>query len=400
MKENVPLNEEISLIDILKILWAKKLIIIIGTAAITVLAVVYALFLPDTYTSTGTLRISDDIFMPASGIDTNSIQANQVYMHIVTQEEYNTCVDIIADNNNFNNYIKNIQIKSEARIKEIKRLLTKTHFERVFKPTVYSLGKDGEGYVSDIQIEAISAEANGAVENINILGNYIRETIMMHKLSDYIISSHRKNILLQKNTEYSIATNTLLISSYQRKQDTILKHLSKHARELNKNSTQVTDTVQTAKYLGYAGASFVNETELARLESRVDILKAEFEKYRLLAAFYDEARKLVNKKEPFGAVFQKINGLKTLYFKNPKEHTGKALAHLLIENDLSSLEYLYGTVMQFIAGPSEAVKKAHLMKKKIVQLAFFISLFLSVCLAFLVDMWEKNKNKTVAAVQQ
>ena len=386
MVETLSAKNENGLIGVLRILWKRRVLIVVGTAAVTIAAIIIALLLPKEYMSKAVVSLSA--------------------MRKSEQDELPKAMEIPV----FRRYADTFQnLALFIRFSDLKRFsgdwdfgnweFDEDFFEVHCKPVyAFETEKPGvkiaENSVIGIRLEVMGNSPAQAVEKAGILGQYLLTTILNMQIGHYVeatstraqiaIAQLEKAILtLERETVYLKETESLLENQLLK-----LPGISqKTDREL------VNATENTAKYLSPQQQLVAVKMSIKENHIQRDRNMRNIKLNRVLSDFLANTAPLFQRDGDYminDGLLSALVDAKEKFFAGKGEEEYKLAAYTLDE-DLLRFQKLQSIVYKFISGPTHPQSHFKPKRKRIVIGAFFLGFFAFVFLALLAEAWNGNK---------
>jgi len=438
-KQNVNnFSDEIDLIQLVKVLVKKKWLIIGGTLAATLAALVISLLLPRIYQSNGFFRLS-------SGVDVDLEELKKIQDKIREDFQENLLDNLTLQNtmllnetledaglmmktvsipdykkylSQFTNPFQLIRFMDEKKkngdesVKALKSTFRASEeIEQLIEP-VYAYSKkdlkeltqnpkETKNFVLGVQLTAEGESPEKAQAFTKLIGEFIKDCILYGKLSDYIGAQWNKS-----RTEFKKYENFTIKDGFKLEQ---LKLKRAYIEQLLKAYPGSKEMVSRELYsLENNGHRYLSPVaQLVGIESHIADIKENLaqnlrnkQSLELKLDFFSKAKDMIST-ERFGrALLDQLEKWKDSFLseKNlPADVVRQVKNELGV--DLDNFMNL-NEEMQFISGPTLSHTPVKPKKSLITAIGFVLGLALSVFLAFVVDWWAVNKQKIAYKVDE
>ena len=388
MEEEKNHEDEIDLMEILKVLWKRKKIIICGTMIFTLISIIISFLIPKTYRSDGFYVLS-------------STRELDQQMSVPEYKKYSS---IFANPDKFIKYVKQQKQLNSDDIENLEKSITKSKdlSEKINPVYAYSkadlkelaqISKGIKNYVIGIKLLYEASNPHKAKLYLEVVSNFIRDLFMYGRIFDYIAENYNISSNDLKNYENLIIETNFDIEKTLNKRNNIKQILKRYPQSRSIEQRQLVSTEKG----GYRYLSPI--AQLVGIESILADLKTSLEEYNrqkalssLKYAFFKEAKKIIEVEETGTKLFEKTCQLKDSFFKNIdlKNSVNKEVYNKIII-DLDNYHHLFYEIIRFGSGPTLPDKPIKPKKKLIVVISFFLSLFIFIFLAFIIECRENNK---------
>lgn len=354
MEEQKNHEDEIDLFNIIKILWKRKNLILIGTIIVTLLAMAFLFIKNSEYSIMGSLYVDDifkDINIIDSGKDTEDLKN-------LSELEFEKCFVPLNNVNEFNKYIK------------VKNNFKGYSFNLTSKVLKHGRNASKESIkVYSIIFKVIGPDKKKLKNYYNLVNRYIRNEIS-NLFFDKLIDRVKNNFYQRK-----IDLESKVYDSKNKVKNSKLYLKVLIGFKKSKRSSQ--------KMTIYGGISSVYLPIEQQITGRKIIIKSEELRLKDFIKEKNEYEKAISllKKEPKELYKIKINISEYL---NKIEN--ERIKHNLLE--LFELKQKLKDNLVFIKGNVEKQGKS---LKVIIVLIFFVSLFIFIFSAFIIEWWNNNK---------
>lgn len=438
-KQNVnKVNDEIDLVRLVKVLIKRKWLIIGGTLAFTMAALIISLLLPKVYKSSAFFQLS-------SGSEVNLEELTQIQNRIrdnlhndllynltlaMILEENFEDIEMMMKNVSFPDYKKYsalfsdpyrfarfLEQKAKAGDKEAGELRhkgTSMSIAQCIEP-IYAFSKkdlkeltlnprDSRNFVVGVQLKAEKERPEQARAFLNALGEFIRDSILLSKLEDYITAQWNKS-----QEEYKKFDNLMINAQFKLQQLTTKRN---DMELLLKKYPESKGTVVIAgqewlpldkdkngyRYLSPAAQLVGVESYIADIKENLSQNQRDKQLVSLKFDFFSKIKEIKTAEEHnmsgysyLASIMKSLNS----FFDEKKladtDNTARQVKNeLLIDFDKFRTVY---EEMQFLSGPTLSHTPVKPKKTLFLAVGFILGLFLSVFLAFVIDWWTLNKQE-------
>ncbi len=424
-------RDEIDLVQLVKVLIKRKWVILGGTIIITLLALIISLLLPKVYRSEG-------FFQLGRGIDVDFEELKEIQEKIRKDFQENMMDNQTLQNNmlldetlqdtklvmmnvsipdykkyasRFTNPQKFLQfVKKKKKIKEPGDLRinlgTAEDLSQWIEP-VYAYSRkdlkelaqnarDISNFVIGVQLVGEQASPEQARAIVNVIGEFIKDSIIYGKLRDYTATQLNKS-----KTESKKHDNIIINDEFKLRQLTMKRS---HMEQLMKNYPQ-TKTMQNRELFAiqHSGQRFLSPlAQVVGIESHIADIKEDLARNQrekqladLKLLFFLESKKLLDN-DRFGEslLTQCIQLTDTFFDKEdfPGDVSREVRNDLAVDFDNIAA---FNEVMQFISGPTLPGSAISPKKVLITVIGLVLGFFLSIFFAFFLDWWILNKKRIV-----
>jgi len=395
-------EDEIDLMEIFKVLWKRKKIIIWGTAIFTLISIIISFLIPKTYKSDAfyVLSCSSELDQRSQELDQRSQELDQQ----MSVPEYKKYSSVFTNHKRFIKYVKQQKELNSDDIESLRKSIIKSEdLSKKIKPVyAYSktdlkdlaqISKDVKNYIIGINLSYEYSDPHKAKLYVEVISDFIRDSFMYGRIFDYIAENYNISSNNLKRNENSIIEINFNIEKTLNKRSNIKQILKRYPQSRSIEQRQLVSTEKD----GYRYLSPI--AQLVGIESMLADLKTNLEEYNrskainfLNVAFLKEAKKIIEVEEIGTKLFEKIYQLKDSFFKNLdlKNGVNKEVYNNIII-DLNSYYHLFYETMRFASGPKLPSKPIKPKKKLIIVISFFLSFFIFIFSAFIIEWWVNNK---------
>lgn len=376
MNERDYQKNESGLIGLLKVLWKRRWLIALGTAAATILTIFVVLLLPKVYQSKAVVSLSairDTERGWAKGLDIPKyLRYSNTFNNLYLFERFTKGEDFKEqwsfDTDFFSTHLKPIYVydAEKARLRGI------------------------HNSILGIQVTVMDVLPGSAEKRAGILGKYVLTVVLNMHIGDYIelagnqsqseIAKINRAILRRefqikdlKEKESLIENQLLKIPGIGKKTDRELVNANEKTEKYLSPQQQLVAVKMSIKETGIEIEGFlrdikVNEMLLNYL-SRVDKL------------FPPDKTFLVNKN-----LLETLLQTKDEFFSGKQDDESR-IASLILTEAFLGFQKLQNVVFKFVSGPTLPERHVKPQRKRIVIAGFFLAFFIFVFLALLVEAW-------------
>jgi LPS O-antigen subunit length determinant protein (WzzB/FepE family) len=433
-------SDTIDLVRLIKVLVKRKWLVILGTLVFTLAALVISLVLPKVYLGEGFIGLSSGIDIDLEEVreiqkkirddlqndllDNNTLQKNlllnealqdsSLTMKTVSIPDYKKYesqftnphkflrfIELMGKTGNENEYAKYLgDLKLDIRTSEdIAQWIEPVYaYSKKDMSDLGQISKDVKNFVVGVRMQAEQHSSQTARTFVWALGNFIKDSILYGKLSDYI------NIQLNKSHSDAKSYENLVIQDeFKLKQLTQkLNHIQEVLKKYPQSREMVNRELFSVQYSGYRYLSPVaqivgTESHIADIDENLAQNRRKQQIEELRGEFFTKVKEILESKA-FGApLLRQCMRLKDRFFtkKNLPADIDEKVIRLIaneVAKDLENFRNL-NEEMQFLAGPSLPKKPIKPRKVLITAISFILGLFIFVFSAFFIEWWENNKNK-------
>ncbi len=435
-KQNVQ-NDELDLIQVVKVLIKQKWLIIAGTVLFTLVAGLVTLLLPKVYESSGFFQLSrgtdvditnlkdiQDIFKEerqSTMMDVTMMKvmlmnnflgsSGPLMVKTVSIPDYKKYLSQFTNPHLFLRFVEMEKTSGENNLENLGPVIrTADDIAKWIEPVyAYSktdtkelgqIARDAENFVVGVRIKGEGYSPQNAKTFVSIIGEFIKDSIIYGKLKSYIVSE-----LSRSRTEFNKYDNFIIKDEFKlvqlsEKRDNIRDILKRYPgeRELMKFREVIS--------LGDAGHRFLSPTiQLVGIESHMADIKENLSKSKrnkalagLKLQFFRKVKEIMDSETFSGPLLAKSLELIKTVSVDPANPDVSGDIVREAKNDLSVdfnnfVSFREG--MQFISSPSLFDQPIRPRKALIAAIAFALGFFLFVFLAFFIEWWSKNRKKIV-----
>ncbi|MCX6583700.1 MAG: Wzz/FepE/Etk N-terminal domain-containing protein [Candidatus Aminicenantes bacterium] len=431
-KQNVNnFSDEIDLIQLVKVLVKKKWLIIGGTLAVTLAALVISLLLPRTFQSSAFFRLS-------SGVDVNleelkniqdkikdnlhndllynltlektallddTLEEIEMMMRNVSFPDYKKYLSRFTNPQRFIRFLEEKKQAGDTAADGLKKGIGSSgSIEQCIEP-VYAYSKkdlkeltqnprDIRNFVIGVQLTGQKESPEKARAFVNALAEFIKDSIIYGKLGDYVAAQGNKC-----REEYNKFANLIIKDEFKlrqltAKQSDIEQLLKKYPEAKNMTGRELLSLDKTGyRYLSPAAQLVGIESYIADIKENLAQNRRDKQMMGLKFDFFSNARASLTGEMSGYTFLAGIMKLKDSFFaekKLPDDSIQQVKNELSIDFDkFMSLR----EEMQFLSTPTLSRTPVKPQKGLITAVGFVLGLALSVFLAFVVDWWAVNKQK-------
>jgi LPS O-antigen subunit length determinant protein (WzzB/FepE family) len=388
-------GNEIDLSAFFAILWRRRKLILIGTAALTLLAAVLSFLLPRVYRSTGYYQlgsanagVSIQLYKSSSSMFTNPNRFQKAARGeaAFNQEEKKKIAEEFREQESIGSWIAPLYAFS----REDQRLLAQ-------------ISKDEQNAVLGLNLAYEANSPQAAARMVSFFGRFVRDCLMYVTLFNYVsdnaIDSHTS---LQKN-ENALIENRFRFGQQEKKLldiRAILRNYPDSARIENRQLVSIQDG--GARYLSPVTQIVGIESTLADLRREVADLERDREMLLLRAEYFDMGRAEVDKSDEQGeGLFQALKANHAALFakKNLERDTVREVYNSL-NIDLLNFDRTFNRSYRFVSGPTVPDRHIKPSKRMIILLAIVLAGAFFCLLALALDWWNGHKQWIISPRQK
>lgn len=393
-------ENEIDLIQMIRIIWKRKWFIILSTVLVTGISAVVSLVLPEVYVSRGFLNA----YWPYRDVKVEEVKLGKVELNEVGYKiemaESKKKIELLQQNQLFDRFLRKNINKLGLDNEFISDLDVDTK-ENIRVMYAYKTGQkqleNKRNFVVGFELECQASTPGDARTLILMLREFISRVIINNEIIEYInINLNWEKYKITRNRNRIIALMYELEKLLEREK--VMQGLSKEFPILNNPSQTVVVGNEGKHYLSPLQLLAATKIEIAEIKEDLDRIKREssISTYQvgLLQKFSnllkDDPEVLINIDliDKISASFSK-----SLKNKNPEDELFQ-IAKNDIEEKLSYFDQLYSYVLRLIADPALPRYPDFPQKKIIVAAAFVIALLLFTFLAFVIETY-RLREKTI-----
>ncbi len=375
--------DEIDLSALFAVLWRQRKLIVLGTLAVTLLAVGMSLLIPRVYQSNGFYQLGSAVSIPI----------------------YKTSASMFSNPNRFVGYANREKSFSDPEKRTVsRRFQTARAIQKWIQP-VYAfskedqrelalIGKEDGNSVLGLNLTFEGKSPEFAARMVTFFGHYVRDCLMYVTLFNYISENvNTARTSLQKN-ENALIANRFALEQQQKKMVDIQQILRKYPDSAKIDNRQLVSIQEGgARFLSPVTQLVGIESTVADLRREVALLEREREKILPLVEFFDRAKVALDQAGEQGEpLFQAIKTIHKDLFAGKdlsRDTLREVFNNLSVEQQ--NFDRTFNTSYRFVSGPTVPARHIKPSRSKIVLIAFFLAGFFFVCLAFLLSWWQHNK---------
>lgn len=385
MNQQQEYEEQLTLFQILKILWKRKWQIITGITAVTILTAIITMILPRTYLSHAILTVSDlekirieeNKASPSTGL---AIPVFQNYMSTFQSRQL------------FITYLKKYNYLGEWKKKDFKiRKLIEPNFAYSEKNQRLR-GKSN--FVVSLKVKGEAGTPEAAKNKALILGKYIRTSLINLWVFDQVFSW--KAIVVQKiiRNELNLEKLQDYITQLKDKETFLIDMISKTPGNAT-GQDPVNISKSTEKYLPLrqqltAIRIEIKDTELSisRVQKKLKTNKLILEFHKSLAVSFD-ATKLFLANE---TLFDDLVDAQKAFFKDKKGPEVSA-AFFKVNIKFSHYANYRDSLYEFMSNPTQPINPVRPKRRLIVVFSCVAAFFFFIFLALAIEWWKRNEDR-------
>jgi len=394
-------QEDIDLIKIIKVLWKRKLFILIGVFVFTFFSIVISLMMPEVYRSEGVYNLS----CLKEKVDKKGKELMESKVKI---QQYKRYSNIFYNSSNFTKYLKNAdpEISKEEKKNIIMKLKKSGINMRKSINPIYAfskkdldklgrLNRNFTNYVIGTKLEFEHKNPKFARKIVYNMGNFLRDCIIIEELKDYIENSLSESKSELKQYENDLLENKFELTQLKNKKKQLEKILKKYPDSGGIENRQVVSIEKGGeRYLPPIVQLVGVESSITDMDIDINKLNREKEIERIKYEFFIEAENLLEKNDSGEILFNNIISLKEEFFK--KRDLTKDTVNQVFNLLTINIEYysnFFKRAFYFSSELNLPEKSIKPKKKVIVILSFFVAVFVFIFLAFVIEWWEDKKNE-------
>lgn len=424
-------RDEIDLVQLVKVLIKRKWVIIGGTIIITLLAVIISLLLPKVYKSEGFFQLGRGIDVDIDELkeiqekirndfqenmlDNQTLQNNMLLNETLQDTKLMMMNVSIPDYKKYASQFTNPQkflqfVKKKKTIKELEDLRqsmrTSEDLAQWIEP-VYAYSKkelkelaqnarDISNFVLGVQLLGEQASPEKAQAVVNVIGEFIKDSVIYGRLRDYIATQLNKSKTKSKKHDNIIIKDEFKLRQLTMKRSHMEQLLEKYPQAKTMQDRELFAIQHSGqRYLSPVAQVIGIESHIADIKENLAQNQREKQLADLKLLFFLEIKKHLNN-DLFGEslLTQCIKLTDTFFDK--EDFPGDVIRE--VRNDLA-VDFdniaAFKEVMQFISGPSLSRNAIRPKKALITAIGFVLGFFFSIFFAFFVDWWIMNKKKII-----
>ncbi|HLP60134.1 MAG TPA: hypothetical protein VK186_14945, partial [Candidatus Deferrimicrobium sp.] len=256
--------------------------------------------------------------------------------------------------------------------------------------------REARNFVVGVELKVENVTPAKARALVNVLGEFIRDSILLGNLGDYITAQWNKSGEELKKIDNFIIKDEVKLQQLTAKRNDIAQLLKKYPESRSMGSRELLSGDKNGyRYLSPAAQLVGIESYVADLKENLSQNGREKELVELKSTFFAKAREMMAGEGEISGYTTLDSMMKSLdsFFdekKRPENAVRQVKNELAI--DFQKLVNMYEE-MQFLSGPTLSRTPIRPKKNLILAVGFVLGLLLSVFLAFAVDWWAINKQK-------
>jgi len=378
-------KDQITLFQLVKILWKQKWQLLTGITAVTVLAAILTLILPKTYLSRSVLAVSD---------------LEKIRIEEKSPSSYTGMAIPV-----FQNYMSTFQSK-QIFITYLK----KYHHREKWSERNFNIGDRIEpilaypeknpawgaknNFVVSLTIDETAATPEKAMEKNTILGKYIRTTLLNLWLNDQVFSwkTHVSNTILKNEMDLEKFQDYI---NELKEKETFLTGLIAQTPGILIRQEPVNVNKRTEKYLPPQQQLLAIRIEIKDTEISIAHCKKRLEINNLLLDFHVKLTSFFDADKRFLANETLLADLVQAQQEFFKEKTGPAVSAAIYKAHVKFTYYanFSSSLYEFVSAPSLPVQPVRPRRLKIIVLSCLAACFFFIFLAFAREWWKRNETR-------
>ncbi len=382
MNEQNQFEIDISLSQLLKILWKRKAIIIFGTITVTVLAFIITILMPKSFKCRGLISLTDSYRKVdnAGGIPGMRIPEyksySSIYLNPVLFKQY-LLLNKISENMALNN--------------------AKANAVPIYAYGNNSNSKNKDNTVINLRINTVASTPEQAKQQAILFGDYVCVVILNSQIENFLLPLKNKLQNLIVSNEYHQRRIQHDIDELKKKEEFIVKQLYTIKGIGSKSGLGVLNIDEaTEKYLPPPQQLMAVKVEINTKEKRNrqfllsnNNCRSFLAFYKKVAIYFDSKRDFLLNKDLLKSLIEESEK----FFPKDIDMIGLDSIYKL-RMKFAYFQHLSDKIYRFVSFPELPEKAFKPNKRLIVTFSFLFSLFFFVVFAFLMHWWEYNK-KTI-----
>ncbi len=379
-------KNESGLMGIFKILWKRRRLIILGTMAVTVLAVAIVFLVPKTYRSKAVVSLSDlkksepndmpkSIDIPTFRRFSDTFQNRALFMRFLKKKGYNGVWD-------FDKW-------------EFEEQFFRYHYNPIYAFETEERGvKVIENSIMGIIIIGIGDSPQNAMNQTQILGSYLLTTILNMQVGGYIENISIKSQAAIVQVEKAII-NLERETNYLREKTSLIENQLLKLPGAGPQATRelVTADANSERYLSPQQQLVSVKMGIMENQIQIDRLRKNAKVDQFMLDYIEKIKPLVSIEPEYlvnDGLLTALIAEKNKFFAGKTDNESKLASHTLA-GQFFYFQKLHSMVYKFISGPTHPEKHFLPKRKRIVLGAFFLSLLIFSFLAFVLEVSKGNK---------
>jgi len=438
-KEPVINDYRNDLVGVLRVLFKRKWLVVSGIFLFTLLSLLLSFILPKVYRSEGFFQFSDpskERSNPLFSFATQLLESPKLavlsqlkdlgmltilkeldielpepeHFFVITIQNFKKYSSSFSNYQRFLEFVKKGNYLDKSEFEDLKGRIRNSSQLSKLTHEIYALSRDDmknvgqtllqeKNYVVGVELEMEATQPGTAKRFLSVFGEFIRFRIFYEKLNEYItLHSNEFKTLTRKYGNYILSNNAIL-GKLLKKRERLQTLYKKYPAFSKIEKSQVISLEDTGeRYLSLVAQIIGVETRIVDLEQLVEHFIFEKSKNELFCSFFDELRKVLDKKFGSGEqVFKDIAALNEAFFKEKDPGNPRTQAVLnSIAIDRERFNTLFYKTLRFVSGPSLPEVPEWPRKSIFVIFGFFIGTLLFIFIAFILEFWNKNKGLITA----
>ena len=398
LRSQIPCDDEIDLMGVIKVIWKRKIFISIGVVICMIAVAMIIYTMPQTYRSYGFYNVNFEEPSPVSSspVVSSSIVSLPVVSPILpylTYSEYHRCSILFSNKEDFLKFATKNKLLSDTMIRKLgRKYQTYDAWKSLVKKsvtTVFAISGKNPKRISkndyvigfSVSFEGVTPEQAAALTGA--FGKYIGYCILMDKLSFWITANLSDATTRLSDLELLKAENEVKFRQLEKSLNEGLKK-TKDVKRANEKPSELL---------------FLRSLKLAELESKLvdlvvtsKVLALKVQEIKLKRKFFSNMPLTVWKGESVERLLRELTMYSNKFFQSYE----KAIPAEVLKKQLDvSLNVLsnYSSEMKFSVDPIIPKQPIKPKKKMIFTLGFVLSVVIFIFLAFLIEWWENNREK-------
>jgi LPS O-antigen subunit length determinant protein (WzzB/FepE family) len=424
-------QNEIDLIQLVKVLLKRKWLIIGGTLLITLLAIIISLLLPKVYKSEGFFQLGrgidldleelkeiqeqirkdfqenmlDNHTLQSDMLLTDTLQDTYLAMMNISIPDYKKYTSQFSNPQSFLRFLKKKMGNSvlgnfEESIRTGEDLLQWIEPEYAYSKSelkdLTQNTRDIKNFVIGVKLFSEQSKPEQARAVVMVIGEFIKENILYCKLRDYIGIQLNKSKTSSKKYDNFIINDEFKLRQLKVKRSDIEELLKKYPEaKAMVNRELFTFQLSGQRYLSPVAQVIGIESHVADVKENLAQNQRRKQLADLKLLFFLELKKHL-KSEMFGdsLLSMCIKLLDTFFDKEdfPGDVIREVRNELAVDFDNFSA---FKGEMQFISGPTLSKTAIRPQKTLFAAIGFILGFLFSIFFAFIVDWWIENKKKII-----
>ncbi len=382
-------DDEMDMAEFFGVLWKRKWLVILGTAAVTVLAIAIVLLLPRTYRADGFLQLSgatEKFGVPEYKGYVTAFSNVQRFIGFAESKGYLDARELK---------------KLKKRMKEPKDLIR--WFDPVYAFTrddtreLGRISKDDTNYLVGLKVFYESFSPSSSAHYVTAIGDFIKDVILLNRITAYIVSNHDQAAEELLKNENSIYSENFGMSQLENKKDVIKAMLKEYPESARGEIRQVISVENTGyRYLSPTAQLVGIESNIADIREKITGYQRKKEKASLKLEIFLQMKETILRCRFGDQGLGEVSRMREEFFR---KHGLTSELNKEVFNDITldmvALRNIFSEVIVFAGTPQIPKGPVGPKRKVIVAVSCVVSFFFFFLGVFVADWWDKNRKRVL-----